>query len=373
MSISGIAQKGRKTKDLVKRLKPEDVAIIAHTNIDRVSAEGLVSTGVRVVVNAYESISGRYPNVGPQILIKAGIVLLDAVGEEIFDALQDGDAITVDNAIVYANGAMVAQGILLDAEEVALRLAQAELHMEGEMELFVKNTAAYLERQSVSIIYDPWVPQIKTPIRGKQVLVVARGYDYQDDIRTLRPYIREVKPVLIAVDGGADALIESGFKPNIIVGDMDSVTDKALRCGAEIIAHAYEDGTCPSKERLDALGIEAKVWPLSAMSEDLGLLLAWEKKADIIVALGTHSNLVEYLDKGRSGMASSLLVRLKVGTKLVDAKGVSKLYRSSPPGWQIVAVVIAALFVIATVIALSDPIRNIFIILWLNIRTNLGI
>ncbi|MCL2756682.1 MAG: putative cytokinetic ring protein SteA [Coriobacteriia bacterium] len=373
MAIAGQAQKGLKTKDLVKRLKSDDIAVIAHTDIDRVSAEGLVATGVRAVVNAYESISGRYPNVGPQILINAGITLLDAVGIQVFDDLQDGDAILVKDDAVYRDGAKIASGVVLDSEMVTSRLAAAELRMGIEMEQFVKNTASYLERQSVSLIYDPWVPTLKTEIRGKQVLVVARGYDYKDDLKTLIPYIRDVRPVLIGVDGGADALLKSGFKPDIILGDMDSVTDKALRCGAEIIAHAYDDGTCPSKERLDSLGIDAHIWPLSATSEDLGLLLAWEKKADLIVALGTHSNLVEYLDKGRSGMASSLLVRLKVGTKLVDAKGVSKLYRSTPPAWQIVVVVIAALLVMITTIMLSTPIRNIFIIIWLNIRANLGI
>jgi uncharacterized membrane-anchored protein len=189
----------------------------------------------------------------------------------------------------------------------------------------------------------------------------------------LTPYIREMRPVLIAVDGGADALLEMGFSPDIIVGDMDSVTDKALLCGAEVISHAYDDGSCPSLARLQDLGIEAKVWPLAATSEDLALLLAWEKKADLIVALGTHSNLVEYLDKGRSGMASSFLVRLKVGTKLVDAKGVSKLYRAAPPLWQILVVVLATLAVVASILVISEPLRNVLLVLWLNIRANLGL
>ena len=374
MSITGIAQRGRKTKDLVKRLKPEDIAIIAHTDIDRVSAEGLVATGVRAVINADESISGRYPNVGPQILVGAGILLLDNVGERIFQDVSDGDMLVIENASVYCNGVeIVKDATVLDSEAVAARVAASESHINAEMEQFVKNTAAYLEKQSVSLIYDPWVPEIETVIRGKQALVVARGYDYQQDIKMLIPYIREARPVLIAIDGGADAMLESGFKPHIILGDMDSVSDRALRSGAEIIAHAYDDGNCPSSERLDALGVKYKVWPLSAMSEDLGLLLAWEKKADLIVALGTHSNLVEYLDKGRSGMASSFLVRLKVGTKLVDAKGVSKLYRQAPPAWQVFAIIFSALLVMAVTIMLSDPIRNTFIIIWLNIRANLGI
>jgi uncharacterized membrane-anchored protein len=231
----------------------------------------------------------------------------------------------------------------------------------------------YLDRQSAALIYDPLVPEIRTEIRGRQALVVVRGYDYVADLKMLTPYIREVRPVLIGVDGGADVLLSQGFTPDIIIGDMDSVSDKTLLCGAEVIPHAYEDGSCPSLARLEALGIEAEPWPLAATSEDIALLLAWEKKADLIVALGTHSNLIEYLDKGRSGMASSFLVRLKVGTKLVDAKGVSKLYRSAPPLWQILAIVLAALFVVVAVISISEPLRNIFVVIWLNIRTNLGI
>jgi len=373
MSITGSAQKDRKTKNLVKRLVPDDIAIIAHTDIDRVSAEGLVASGVKAVVNADESISGRYPNVGPQILLDAGILLLDSVGERIFSEVSDGDEITIEGTSVYSGDARIVEGTLLDEKEVAARLAAAEFRIDSELEQFVKNTAEYLVKQSVSLIYDPLVPQIETAIRGRQALVVARGYEYEQDLKTLKPYIREMKPVLIAIDGGADALLKSGFTPDIILGDMDSVTDKALLCGAEVIAHAYEDGSCPSQERLDALGVAAKVWPLAATSEDLGLLLAWEKKADLIVALGTHSNLVEYLDKGRSGMASSFLIRLKVGTKLVDAKGVSKLYHAAPPIWQVFVVVLAALIVMVTVALLSDPIRNTLKLIWLNIRANIGI
>jgi uncharacterized membrane-anchored protein len=241
------------------------------------------------------------------------------------------------------------------------------------MEQFVTNTTEYLERQKGALIYDPLVPDVTTEICGRQVLVVVRGYDYLEDLKTLMSYIREMRPVLIGVDGGADALLEAGLKPNIIIGDMDSVTDRALHSGAEIIAHAYEDGTVPAAERMEKLGLSFTAWPLAATSEDLALLLAWKKKADLIVALGTHSNLVEYLDKGRRGMASSFIVRLKVGTRLVDAKGVSKLYRASPPGWQILAVVLSFLAVLIIVIMVSPPLREMFTVIWLNFRFWLGI
>ena len=373
VTLSGTAQLGKRTKHLVKRLKPGDVAIIDHEDIDRVSAESLVACQVKAVINAAKSISGRYPNVGPRIIVDAGILLLDEAGQSVFEELDDGATITIEGSVVLFEGAQIATGTILDSKEVELRMEAAEESLDAEMEQFVINTVEYIERQKGELIFDPWVPAITTEIRGRQTLVVVRGYDYQEDLTTLRPYIREVRPVLIGVDGGADALLEAGFKPHIIIGDMDSVSDKALLSGAEIIAHAYEDGTVTASEHMDELGLTYTTWPLSATSEDLALLLAFVKKADLIVALGTHSNLVEYLDKGRSGMASSFLVRLKVGTRLVDAKGVSKLYQSAPPGWQILAVVLTFLAVVVVVIAVSPPLREIFTVVWLNLRFWLGI
>jgi uncharacterized membrane-anchored protein len=373
MSVTGTAQLGKKTKDLVKRLSSTDIAIIDHEDIDRVSADGLVASGVKAVVNSAKSISGRYPNVGPRIIVDANILLLDDVGPSVFEVLQDGDTIVIDGDTLFLEGAAIASGTVFDAALVTTRMEEAEETLDEEMEQFVTNTVEYIDRQKGELIYDPWVPDIRTEIARRQVLVVVRGYDYLEDLKTLMPYIREMHPVLIGVDGGADALFEAGLKPDIIIGDMDSVTDRALRCGAEIIAHAYENGTVTAANRMKELGLDFTTWPLAATSEDLALLLAWVKKADLIVALGTHSNLVEYLDKGRSGMASSFIVRLKVGTKLVDAKGVSKLYRAAPPAWQILAVVLASLGALVIVIAVSPPLREIFTVIWLNLRFWLGI
>ncbi|MDR1713480.1 MAG: hypothetical protein LBR39_04945 [Coriobacteriales bacterium] len=373
MALSGTARLGKKTKELVKRLTPGDIAVIDHEDIDRVGAEGLIASGVTVVLNAARSISGRYPNIGPRLLLEAGVTLIDETGPRTFELLKDGDILAIDDNQIIKNGTLALTGTVLDSATVAELMEQAGESLDAEMEQFVSNTIEYLEKQKGELIYDPWVPEVKTEIRKKQVLVVVRGYDYLQDLNTLKPYIREVRPVLIGVDGGADSLLEAGFKPQIIIGDLDSVTDKALASGAEIIAHAYEDGTVPAARRLADLGVKATPWPLSATSEDLALLLAYEKKADLIVALGTHSNLVEYLDKGRSGMASSFLVRLKVGTRLVDAKGVSKLYRAAPPSWQILVVVLVFLLVMITIIIASPALRKLFVVLWLNLRFLLGI
>ena len=372
MGITGTARLGRRTKTLIPTLLPGDIAVIDHRDIDRVCAEGLAKAGVRAVVNAQPSISGAFPNDAPRLIIEAGIPLIDNVGEEVFELLKEGDIITIDGSEVVRKGETVASGVLLTQGILRAEMDAAGANMGDNLEKFVQYTAEYLMRDKDKIISNPRVPDVKTRLEGKQALVVVRGPDYLADLAALRSYISEMKPVIIAVDGGADAVIEAGYKPSIIVGDMDSVSDSALLCGAEVIPHAYEDGWCPSAERLERLGIESTPWALSATSEDLALLLAWEKGAELIVAVGTHSNLIEYMEKDRKGMASTFLVRLRVGTKLVDAKGVSKLYRPAPPVRHVWGVVGAALVAILAAVLISDPLRNALVMMWLNLRANLG-
>lgn len=375
MRQEGTAKLDKRTKDLVKRLGPNDIAIIDHVDMDRVSAETLLASGVEVVINASESISGAYPNIGPLILARGGVTIIDNTGKEIFDALKEGDDIVVEGENIFRDGTLVGHGTRLSVASIEKDMEAAKDNIGVQLDKFARNTIEYLENEKDLLTNEMWVPDVKTPLYGRHILVVVRGYDFKEDIKTLRPYIREMKPVLIGVDGGADALIEAGFKPDLIVGDMDSVTDSALTSGAELIVHAYTDGKAPGLERLNELGVgeQAFVWPLAATSEDLALLLAWESGADLIIALGTHTNLVEYLDKGRKGMASSFLVRLKVGPKLVDAKGVNKLYRSTVSANHLLLIIVAALVVVGAVIMLSPVLRNDISLLILRIRLIFGL
>jgi uncharacterized membrane-anchored protein len=372
MRHEGVAKLDKRTKDLVKRLGPDDIAIIDHVDMDRVSAESLLSTGVEVVVNAASSISGAYPNVGPLLLTRGGVTLIDNVGAEIFDRLLEGDAVQVVGNDVYKDGQVIATGERLSVKDVEQRLEAAKAGLGEQLDRFARNTIEYLEQEKGILIDDMWVPAISAPIDGRQVLVVVRGYDFKEDLETLKPYINEMRPVLVGVDGGADAILEAGFTPDIIVGDMDSVTDQALKSGAELIVHAYPDGRAPGMDRVRALGLEGTVWPLAATSEDLALLLACESGADLIVAVGTHANLVEYLDKGRKGMASTFLVRLKVGPKLVDAKGVNKLYRASVGSGSLLLIVAAALIVITAVVLISPATRTFLELFILRMRLLFG-
>jgi uncharacterized membrane-anchored protein len=373
MRHKGIARLGRRTKDLVKRLGPTDIAIIDHADMDRVSAEGLLSTGVEVVVNAARSITGAYPNLGPLLLTRGGVTLIDAVGPEIFDAVHDGDAIEVEGGEVLKGRKIVARGTRMSVDTIERSMEDAKAGIGEQLDAFARNTIEYLENEKALLTEGVGIPKTRTDLHHRHVMVVVRGYDYKEDLNTLKPYVREMRPVLIGVDGGADAIIEAGFKPDLIIGDMDSVSDAALRSGAELLVHGYAGGRAPGMARLEALGLAGAVWPLAATSEDLALLLAFESGADLIVAVGTHANLIEYLDKGRKGMASSFLVRLKVGPKLVDAKGVSKLYRAAPRFLDLSFIVAAGLVLITVIVFISPQARNGLGLLLLRLRAFVGI
>jgi uncharacterized membrane-anchored protein len=351
--ITGVVRLDRRTKRLVGRLRPGDIAVIDHVDLDRVAADSLVAVGAAAVLNAKPSISGRYPNLGPEVLIQAGIPLLDDLGEELFETLREGDAVRVEGDTVYRSGVPVATGTRQDAESVGKAMLDAREGLSVQLEAFAANTMEYLLQERALLLDGVGVPDIETRISGRHVLIVVRGYDYQADLDVLRPYIREFKPVLIGVDGGADALVEGGYSPDIIIGDMDSVSDDVLRCGAEVIVHAYPDGRAPGLARVHQLGTPAITFPAAATSEDLAMLLADEKGATLIVAVGTHANLGEFLDKGRGGMASTFLTRLKVGGKLVDAKGVSRLYRQNISGSSLLLLVLSAIAAMTSAVAVS--------------------
>ncbi|MEV4826090.1 putative cytokinetic ring protein SteA [Micromonospora sp. NPDC049275] len=351
--VLGTARLDRRTKRLVGRLRPGDIAVIDHVDLDRVAADSLVAVGVAAVLNAKPSVSGRYPNLGPEVLIAAGIPLLDDLGEGVFERIREGDQVRIDGNTVFAGEEPVAHGILQDAESVAKAMSDAREGLSVQLEAFAANTMDYLRQERDLLLDGVGVPDIQTQIQGRHCLIVVRGYDYKADLDVLRPYIREFKPVLIGVDGGADALVEAGYTPDMIIGDMDSVTDDVLRCGAEVIVHAYPDGRAPGLPRVNGLGVPAITFPAAATSEDLAMLLADEKGASLLVAVGTHATLVEFLDKGRGGMASTFLTRLKVGGKLVDAKGVSRLYRQSISGSSLLLLLLSAIAAMASAVAVS--------------------
>ena len=373
VEFTGRARLDKRTKHLVKRLTPDDVAIIDHTDLDRVSAEELVESGVRVVVNVASSQSGRYPNPGPLVLVRGGVRLIDAPGAELFDAVSDGELVTVRGGGLFRNGTCLASGRVLAEHELEAAVEQGRERVTEALEEFAENTMRYLREEGSVLAGELAFPALKTRFRDRHALVVARGPGFKRDLRMVRPYLRDFKPVLVAVDGGADALLEAGYRPDVIVGDMDSVSDGALRSGAELVCHAYRGGDAPGAARLDGLGLAYHTVEAPGISEDAALLLAHDKGAELIVAVGTHLNLTEFLERNRRGMSSTFVTRLKVGEILVDAKGVSRLVSRGPGLWPLLAVVLAGLAAIFVAVIVSPALRNLVELIASRVQDALGL
>jgi uncharacterized membrane-anchored protein len=373
VELTGPAKLDRRTKNLVKRLSADDIAIIDHTDLDRVSAEALLESGVRVVVNVAPSQSGRFPNPGPLQLVRGGVRLIDVSADDLFENVDEGELLTVRGAGLYRNGTCVASGRVLDERELEQGFAEQRGRVTEALEAFAENTMRYLREEGRLLAEGVAFPPLRTNFRDRHALVVARGPGYKRDLRMVKPYVRVFKPVLIAVDGGADALLEEGYKPDVIVGDMDSVSDKALRTGAELLIHGYRDGVAPGAERARTLGLPYEIVPATGISEDVALLLAYEKGSELIVAVGTHFNLIEFLERNRAGMSSTFITRLKVGEILIDAKGVSRLATRKVGIWPLVLFTLAGLGAIAVAIAVSPALRHLIEYLALRLRDLLGI
>ncbi|HVD12536.1 MAG TPA: putative cytokinetic ring protein SteA [Gaiellaceae bacterium] len=373
VEFTGRAKLGRRTKSLVSRLGPGDVAIIDHQDIDRVSAEELLDSGVRVVVNVARSQSGRFPNPGPLLLVRGGVRLIDAPDAPLFDELSDGEDVTVRGSSLFRNGTCVANGRSLGAEELGRALAEQQGRVTEALEGFAENTLRYLRDEGRLLAQGIDFPPLETRFRERHALVVARGPGYKRDLAIVRPYVRDFKPVVVGVDGGADALLAAGTKPDVIIGDMDSVSDEALRCGAELVVHAYRDGAAPGASRLEGLGLAYATVSAPGISEDIALLLAFERGAELIVAVGTHFNLIEFLERDRAGMSSTFVTRLKVGEILIDAKGVSRLVSRQVGIWPLVLFAVAGLGAVVVAIVASPGLRHFIGLLSQRVRDLLGL
>ncbi len=366
-ALSGVARVDPRTKRLLARLQPGEIAVINHEDIDRISAEGLIQRQTKAVVNASKSTSGRYPNLGPLLLCSSGVPVIDEAGPAVMN-LPEGSRLVIEGGRVFRrNGPRIieiAKGRVLNLDEVEDKLDETKTRIGSQIEEFAENTIEYIRDERDVVIEAARLPDVKTDFHGHHVLIVVRGYHYKEDLSALGSYIREVNPLLVGVDGGADALLETGLKPDMIIGDMDSVTTKALESGGELVVHAYPGGRAPGFDRVEALNLESVLFEATGTSEDIAMLLAYENGAELIVAVGTHANLVEFLDKGRKGMASTFLTRLRVGPILVDAKGVSRLYRARVRRRDLVFLIAAALVTMAIVVAVSEPFRLYLQYLW---------
>lgn len=351
--IVGVARVDRRTKNLTKRLVPGDIAIIDHADLDRVSADELIERKVAAVLNVAKSITGRYPNLGPRLLLDAGVPLIDNIGADVLGKVTEGAVVRLDGETLYLGEMIVAKGTTQTDETITAAMDEAKAGVSIQIDSFAANTLEFLRRERHLLTNGIAEPDLATSMRDRHVLVVARGYRYREDLRALRPYIREFRPVMVAVDGGADALLEAGHQPDVIIGDMDSITDEALCCGAELLVHAYPDGRAPGLARVRELGLAAATCAAAGTSEDIALLVADVKGASLIAVVGTHLTLEEFLDKGRPGMSSTFLTHLMVGGKVVNAWGVHQLYKSRISGWSLLILVLAAAVTLVVAVAFS--------------------
>lgn len=349
--ITATARVDRRTHGLVKRARSGDIAIIDHIDLDRGAATALVDAGVVAVLNLAPSVSGRYPNLGPGLLLDAGVILIDQVDTDAFTQISDGEQVRVDGDSLYSGDRLVASGVLQTRESLDRALEASKDGMASQLEAFSANAIEHLRREQAMLLDGEGVPDVTTGFEGRQVLVVSRAYDYKNDLRSLKTYIRENSPVLVGVDAGADALLEAGYRPHLIVTDLDNISDAALRSGAELVAHATSDGRIRGIDRVERLGIQHTTFVTAGTAEDAAILLAHTHRAELIVMVGSHTSLVEFLDRGRSGMASSFLTRAAVGSTVVDAKAVARLYRNRVRGWLVLVLVLLGLAAVVAAIA----------------------
>jgi uncharacterized membrane-anchored protein len=342
--IMGVVTVGRNTKRLIREAKPRQILIVDHRDLDEMAALSLIELKCVAIINAAPSMSGDYPTKGPLLLLQAGIPLFE-IEPQLFTLFEDGMQIIISHHIhsLDNNQISIPYTRFTMAKWEALRI-MADHNVGNQLSHFIDNTLKYAQKEKDFVIHPLPIPQLRTMMANKHVVVVVRGSGYKSDLQALHDYIEDYRPVLVGVDGGADALMEYGHIPDLVIGDMDSISDEALMLGKEIIVHAYPDGRAPGMTRVHALGLEAEIIPSYGTSEDVAMLLAYELKAELIVTLGTHTHMIDFLEKGRKGMASTILVRMKIGSKLVDAKGVSKLYHRPMRWGNLWMVPAAALF-----------------------------
>jgi uncharacterized membrane-anchored protein len=384
-TVRGPVRTGRRTKLLVKHLARGDVALVDHLDIDRVSAEELIAAGAAAVLNCSRSSSGSYPNLGPQLLVEAGILLIDLADDSLFDALSDGEELVVlaEGAIdgpargplageVSRKGVLLARGEVLNLARVCAETEARRREIGEALERFAHNTIEHMREERELLTGRIDLPRFATDFRDRSTLVVVRGVDHQRDLHALRPFIRDMRPVIVAVDGGAETLLEQGLTPTMIVGDMDSAGEAALRCGAELVVHCYPNGEAPGRRRLEELGLHFKLVPAPGTSQDVAMLIAAEKGARLIVSVGSQFNLVEFLDRNRNGMSSTFLTRLRIGEILVDAKGVSRLYHPRPGLTPLLVVIAAGLTAMVAIVWMTPALRDVVDLLWLKLQLLLG-
>lgn len=358
--ITGTARVDRRTSAALARAGAGDVLVLEHRDMDRTTAQDIVERGVTAVVNVRPFISGRYPNLGPALLAAAGVVLVDQVDAAVLRSLRDGTQVRLDEGVLHVGEVAVAAGRVVTSEIIAAEMTEARAGLTSQLESFTHNATEFLRREQDLLLHGLGAPELRTPMAARPVVVVVRGYDYATDLRRLRRFIAEQRPVLIGVDAGVDAIREAGLRVDVaVVGEsgLSEASDEGLRGAREVVRHTDRTGRVRGAGRLEALGIRAHDFGSAATTEDLALLLADVGEASAVVCVGTHASLDEFLDRQRIGLASTFLTRLRVGPRLVDARVVPDLHAGRVRHWHLALVLLVGLLALGVAVA-ATPVGN---------------
>ncbi|UFN45249.1 putative cytokinetic ring protein SteA [Nocardioides okcheonensis] len=354
--VHGTARLHRRTAALLGRLGPGDVAVLDHLDLDRETAQALVDAGVVGVVNAGPMISGRYANLGPQLLVEAGVVVVDNAGTEVFDRLKDGAGVRIHAGVVHAGDTLVATARELTPELVRSEMTAARSGLAAQLESFTHNSTEFLRREQDLLLHGHGVPRTQTSMAGRPVVVVVRSHGWEAELRGIKAFVREQRPVLIGVDHGADALASAGHRPDVVVvtgGTDDLPSGGVLRKARDVVVLVERDAPRSVTENFERMGIRPLRFETSATTEDAALLLAAAREPALVVGVGMHATLDEFLDRRRTGLASTFLTRLKLGPDLVDAAAIPRLYDGAVRPRHLLGAVVAGVLAVAAAISVT--------------------
>lgn len=353
--VHGPARIHRRTASLLGRLHVGDVAVLDHLDMDRDTAQALIDAGVVAVVNSGPMVSGRFPNLGPERLVEAGVLVVDNAGPEVFDRLRDGTDVRIDAGVLHAGDTLVATGREVSADLVRSEMGRARSGLSAQLESFTHNSTEFLRREQDLLLHGRGVPRTATDMAGRPVVVTVRSHGWQDELRGIKPFVREQRPVLVGVDHGADALVEAGHRPDVVVvsGADDLPSAAVLRKARDVVVLVERGAPRSATEQLERLGIRPLRFETTATAEDAALLLASAREASLIVGVGMHATLDEFLDRRRAGLASTFLTRLKVGPDLVDASAVPQLYDGAVRPRHLVGALVAGVLAVAAAVSVT--------------------
>lgn len=354
--VQGVARVSRTvgdSGDVVARLRPGEIAVIDQIDLDRRTARQLLTARAGAVVNAATSSTGRYPNLGPATLVEAGVPLLDQVGRDLLAEVRDGDRLRLHGGTLYRGEQRIGIGIEQTAETVQQAQQQARDGMVTQLEAVAAGAIEHLRTEHELFLEGVGVPTVRTRFARRHAVVVTGNPDSRQELRNLRVYLRDHDPVLIGVDEGADVLLAAGRRPDLVLGRLDTVSEDALRCGAELVAHADRHGDGPAADRLERLGLSAVRFDSIARPEALAMLLARTAGAELVVVVGAPATLLEFLDTGSTKVASVFLTRMALTGRVVDARGLARMRRSSPPGWGVALLFLASVIALLTAVLLT--------------------